>query len=126
MTVAVVMDDNLEELQSLLSILRSTGQFEGVYGFDCPSEACRLIQERGCDILFVASEIKGMNCFVLIDSMRKIKQDIFYVIMASGEGYALEAFQKEIMHYVLKPLTPEAVSRTLEKLKKYNWRNKHS
>ena len=119
MAVAVIVDDNEGELQYSLSILKSTGQFEAVHGFSCPEVACGFIKERGCDVLFMETEIRGMNCFVLIDKLRKIRQDILFVIMTSDEGYAYEAFQKCIADYFLKPLSLEGIARTMEKLKKH-------
>jgi len=119
MAVVVIVDDNEEELQSSLSILKSTGQFGDVYGFNCPDEVCSFVKERGCDVLFVETEMKGMNCFVLIDKLRKIKQDILFIIMTSNEDYAYEAFQKGVMDYVLKPLSREGVAKIIEKIRKY-------
>ena len=118
MAVVAVVDDNEDELQSSLSILENTGQFEEVYGFKCPDEAYCFIKEKGCDVLFVETEMKGMNCFVLIDKLRKIRQDISFIIMTSNEDYAFEAFQKGVMDYVLKPLSSEGVPKIIKRLKR--------
>jgi len=124
MAVVAVIDDNRDELQQALLSLKSTGQFEVVYGFTCPDEACCFIKERRVDVLFMEIEMKGLNCFVLIDKLRKTGLDILYVIMTSNEGYACEAFQKGIVDYVLKPLSPGGVALTLEKIRKYHKREK--
>ena len=123
MAVAVIVDDNEDELQSSLSILKSMGQFEELYGFNCPDEAYSFIKERGCDVLFMETEMNGINCFVLLDKLRKIGRDILYIIMTSNEGYACEAFQKGIADYVRKPLSPESLARAMEKIKKYGRRS---
>lgn len=118
MAIAVIVDYNEDGLQFSLSILKRVGQFEDVYGFSCPDEACCFIKERGCDVLFVETEVKGLNCFVLINKLRKIKQDILFIIMALNEDYAYEAFQKGVIGYVLKPLSLESIAKTIEKLEK--------
>lgn len=120
MAVAAVVDDNEDELQHALLSLKSTGHFEAVYGFTCPDEACHFIKERGVDVLFMEIEMKGLNCFVLIDELRKLGRDILFIIMSSNEAYAYEAFHKGIADYVLKPLSPEGVAKTLEKIRKYH------
>lgn len=119
MAIAVIVDENMEELQASLSLLKSMGQFEQIYGFNCPDDAYCLIKEKGCDVLFTETEVKGMNCFVLISKVRKINKDILCNIMTLDEGYAYEAFQKGVDEYVIKPLTPEAVTKMLEKLKRF-------
>ena len=119
MAVAVVVDDNEDEMQSSLSILKSTGQFEDIFGFNCPVEGYSFIKERGCGVLFMETEMKGMNCFVLIDKLRKLRQDILYVIVTAKEDYACEAFQKGVMDYVLKPLSLEGVAKTVGKIRRY-------
>jgi|GEM_PF-1051863 len=126
MAVAVVVDDNEDELQQAVLSLKSTRQFEAVYGFTCPEVAYCLMKERGIDVLFMEVEMKGLNCFVLMDRLRKIGRDILYVIMTSNDGYACEAFQKGIADYVLKPLTAEGAAKTLEKLRKYHKREKNT
>lgn len=119
MAVAVIVDDNGDELQSSLSTLKSTGQFEEIYGFNYPDEAYSFIKERGGDVIFMETEMNGLNCFVLINKLRKIKQDISFIIMASNEDYAYEAFQKGVMDYVLKPLSLESVAKMLVRLEKF-------
>lgn len=117
MAVAVIVDDNEEALKHSLSIVKSTGQFEEVYGFCYPEEAYSFIKEKGCDVLFVETEMKGMNCFVLINKIRKIYNNIFFIIVTGREEYAYEALQKDIMDYIIKPLSLDKITRTL---KKYN------
>lgn len=119
MAVGIIVDDNEEELKHSLSIIKSTGQFGEIYSFCYPGEAYSFIKEKGCDVLFVETEIKGMNCFVFINRIRKINQHVFPVIVTEREEYAYEALQKNIMGYILKPLSIEEISKTLKKLKKY-------
>lgn len=119
MAVVVIVDDNEEELKHSLLIIKSTGQFEEVYGFCHPEEAYSFIMKKGCDILFVETEMKGMNCFVFINKVKKINNNVFYVIVTEREEYAYEALQKDIVDYILKPLSPQGIRKTLKKLKKY-------
>lgn len=118
MASAMVIDDNTQELQYSLTVLKNTGRFETVQGFSSPKEACQIIREKGVDVLFLEIEMKGVNCFSLIETIKKIRQDIFYVIMTSDDNYAYEAFQKGVMHYVLKPLSAESITKTFNKLKR--------
>lgn len=119
MAVGVIVDDNEEGLKHSLSIIKSTGQFGEIYSFCYPEEAYSFIKEKGCDVLFVETEIKGMNCFVFINKIRKINRHIFHVIVTEKEEYAYEALQKNIMGYILKPLSLGEITKTLKNLKKY-------
>lgn len=119
MAVAVIIDDNEQELKYSLAIVKSTGQFEEIYEFCHPEEAYSFIKEKGCDVLFVETEMNGMNCFVLINKLRKINTQIYPIIITEKDEYAYEALQKDVMDYILKPLSKEKIARTLKKLKKY-------
>lgn len=55
-----------------------------------------------------------MNCFVFIDELRKIKKDIKFIIVTERSEYAYEAFQNEVMDYILKPLSPDKITKTLK------------
>lgn len=78
MAVGVIVDDNEEALKHSLLIIKSTEQFEEIYGFCYPEEAYSFIKEKGCDVLFVETEMRGMNCFVFINKIKKIKQNVFF------------------------------------------------
>lgn len=120
MAVVVIVDDNEEALEHSLTIVKSTGQFEEIYSFCYPEEAYYFIKENGCDILFVETEMKGMNCFVLINKLREINRNILFIIVTERKEYAYEALQKDIIDYILKPLSLEGITKVLKKLKKYN------
>lgn len=119
MAVAVIVEDNEKELEISVATLKRMALFEAVHGFSCPESACLFVKEKGCDVLFVETEIRGMNCFFLINKVREISKDIAHVIMAADENYAFEAFQKGVMDYILKPLSFEGVTKTLKKIKRY-------
>jgi two-component system LytT family response regulator len=91
------------------------GQFEEIYGFYDPEEAYSFIKEKECDVLFMETEMKGVNCFVFINKLRKINKNIFFIILTEKEEYAYEALQKDVMDYILKPLLPDKITKTLKK-----------
>ncbi|KZL90584.1 LytR/AlgR family response regulator transcription factor [Clostridium magnum] len=119
MAVGVIVDDNEKALNYSLSMIKDMGQFKEIYGFCYPEEAYSFIKQKGCDVLFVETEMKGMNCFVLINKLRKIYNNIFFIIVMGREEYAYEALQKDIMDYILKPLSPKRIRETLKRLRKY-------
>lgn len=119
MAVTIIIDDNEKELKHSVSVIENTEKFEEVYGFCYPEEAYNFIKEKRCDVLFMETEMKGINCFAFINKLRKINENIIFVIVTDKEEYACEAWENNILDYILKPLSPDMITRILKKLKKY-------
>lgn len=92
-----------------LHILKTCGTAE---------EACKYITEKTPQILVTDIRMRGMSGLELIRYAKQIKPDI-QVVIISGYGlfeYAKEAMKLGIADYLLKPIDPDELTRSLKSL----------
>ena len=113
---AILVDDevsNLKGLQRKMEKLFPNIQIVGA--FQKPEDAIEAIQQQEPNILFLDIEMPRISGFELL---AKLKQVHFQVIFVTAYNeYALEAFKKNAIDYVLKPIDNtdlvEAVNKAL-------------
>jgi len=115
-TTAILVDDevsNLKGLQRKMEKLFPNIQIVGA--FQKPEDAIEAIQQQEPNILFLDIEMPRISGFELL---AKLKQVHFQVIFVTAYNeYALEAFKKNAIDYVLQPIDNtdlvEAVNKAL-------------
>ncbi|MBQ0787485.1 MAG: response regulator transcription factor [Oceanihabitans sp.] len=114
---AILVDDevsNLKGLQRKIEKLFPNIHIAGA--FQKPEDAIEAIQQQEPNILFLDIEMPRISGFELL---AKLKQVHFQVIFVTAYNeYALEAFKKNAIDYVLKPIDNtdlvEAVNKALD------------
>lgn len=81
-------------------------------------EAVERIDTEKPDLIFLDVQMPGMNGF---DVLEEIEHDPFVIFTTAYDQYAIKAFEKNAVDYLLKPIDQErfklAVRRALERLK---------
>ncbi|MCS6973131.1 MAG: LytTR family DNA-binding domain-containing protein [Cyclobacteriaceae bacterium] len=81
-------------------------------------EAVERIDAEKPDLIFLDVQMPGMNGF---DVLEEIEHDPFVIFTTAYDQYAIKAFEKNAVDYLLKPIDQErfklAVRRALERLK---------
>lgn len=119
---AIIVEDSKTSSELLYGLLREYIPEIKVLGLATDIEsAILLIYEKKPDLVFLDIELKTGTAFDLLNHLKKID---FEIIFISGfNQYAIEAFQFNAIHYLVKPITApellEAVNR-IEKVKKQN------
>ena len=120
---AILVDDeiaNLKGLQRKIENLFPNIQISGAY--QKPEDAIAAIEQQQPNILFLDIEMPRINGFELLASLKDINFQVIFVTAYSE--YALEAFKKSAIDYILKPIDNDdlvaAINKALEiiKLKK--------
>ena len=78
-------------------------------------EALRAIQEEEPDIAFLDIRMPGLTG---IELARRIDTRTHVVFVTAFDQYAVEAFDREVVDYVLKPVTDERLAKTVERLRR--------
>ena len=86
-------------------------------------EAVEMINLLKPDIVFLDIRMPGKNGFEVIQSL----QDVPFLIFGTAyDDYALKAFETNSIDYLVKPVTPERLAITLDKIKNLSKRDDYS
>lgn len=94
-------------------------QFLEVVGvFSDAASALECIEQQPVDIVFSDIEMPHSSGIDFARSIEAIDDMIQVVFVTAHDSYALEAFEVSAAHYLLKPVTPEALNTTINRLMK--------
>ena len=113
---AIIADDEAQlrvylksKLTELWPELRICGEAENGI------EALDLIESLRPAIAFLDIKMPGLSG---IEVAQKISFDCRVVFITAYDQFAVEAFEKEAIDYILKPVTPERLKKTVKRLQK--------
>ncbi|HEX7847763.1 MAG TPA: LytTR family DNA-binding domain-containing protein [Chitinophagaceae bacterium] len=118
----LIVDDN--------EIARATmrqlaGQVSGlVVAADCATamEAYNFLQQQTVDLLLLDIEMPGMNGLELTKNLGEKRPLIIFT--TSKKDYAVEAFELNVVDYILKPVTPARFIQAIERAREISKSNK--
>ncbi len=79
-------------------------------------EAIEKIQSLNPDLIFLDIQMPGLNGFEVLEKLEKLP---FVIFCTAYDAYALKAFETHAIDYLLKPVEPERLQKSLDKLKTY-------
>lgn len=98
----VLIDDEENALYLLKEYLKSFEKDIDVVGTATNSrEAFKIIRQEKPDLVFLDISMPGGNGVDLLDKFEKV--DFQIVFITAHPGYAVEAFRRNAVHYLLKP-----------------------
>ena len=115
---ALIVDDELHSRRGLKSLLADHFPEITVLGEakDLP-EAVKLINELHPTVIFLDVEMPGYSGTQIFDFFPTSEVDFKIIFVTAYSEYAVTAFELSAIDYVLKPITLEALSRAIGKLK---------
>src|SRR5262245_28902150 len=112
---AFVLDDERLAVQRLVRLLDATGRVEIAGTATDPEDALAFLSAHAVDVLFLDIQMPGMTGFQLLE---RLDADVPVVFTTAYDRYALNAFEVNSVDYLLKPIEPERLTRTLDKLQR--------
>jgi two-component system LytT family response regulator len=115
---AIVIDDEPLAREELIDLLHESNQVEVVEQASNAIQGLKVIQSVKPDVVFLDIEmpqVSGIEMLAMLDpeTMPKI------VFVTAYDQYAIQAFEDNAFDYLLKPINPERLLKTLCKLKKH-------
>ncbi|MCU0239094.1 MAG: LytTR family DNA-binding domain-containing protein [Pyrinomonadaceae bacterium] len=112
LTAIIVDDERLArlELRSLLSEFDEVfiiGEAENL------TEAVKLIQTDKPDVIFLDIQLHSENGF---DLLEKVEKNFKLIFVTAFDAFAIRAFETNALDYLLKPVNPERLAKTIERL----------
>lgn len=115
MTTAILVDDEPNLLSYLDLKLREIWPELDIIGHAANGrEALVLVKKRQPDIIFLDIRMPGQSGLVVAE---KLPKGIRVVFVTAYDQYAVDAFQKAAIDYLLKPVTVDRLKITIERLK---------
>ncbi len=117
-TTCLIIDDEKLARELLLEYLESFPQIEVIGECAKGSEAVEKINKLKPDLIFLDVQMPGMTGFDVLD---EIDHEPYVIFTTAYDQYAIRAFEKNAVDYLLKPLDEErftlAVNRALKRRK---------
>jgi two-component system LytT family response regulator len=112
----VVVDDEAPAREELTALLAETGEVAIVAQAANAVEALAAIRRERPDVLFLDVQmpvVSGLELLAMIED--EVMPEVVFV--TAHDEFALRAFEENAVDYLLKPVSPERLGRTLERLR---------
>jgi two-component system LytT family response regulator len=110
---AMIVDDEPFVRDDLRHLLSQRNEIEVVCEAGTVVEAKKLLAENRIDVVFLDIQLRGGSGFDLVPFIHSGAKIIF---VTAFDAYAVRAFEVNALDYVLKPVTEERLSRSLQRL----------
>src|SRR5581483_7258675 len=115
---ALVVDDERPALEELRYCLREADPTAEVETAATALDALRLLKQHRFDAVFVDIQMPGLTGLELVDLVNEFDDPPAVVFVTAYEEHAVRAFALRAVDYLLKPVAPEHLRETLNRLKR--------
>lgn len=84
--------------------------------FDSGEALLVYLREHSLDAVFLDIEMPGINGLELSEQIMDLNKDIDIIFATAYNQYAVEAFELQVIDYIVKPLTLERLDKTIKRL----------
>lgn len=117
MLKAIIVDDELHSRETTRMLVDAMpNDIEIIAMADSAKEGSRLINEMMPDLIFVDVQMPEISGIQMLDMLPGYDGEIIFV--TAHDRYALHAFKKGALHYLLKPLDPEELIEAITRVEK--------
>jgi len=113
---AFLVDDEPLAVSRLKRLLDETGRAEIAGACSDPRQALEELRKAQPDVVFLDIEMPGMSGFELLEQLGDPQPLV--VFTTAYDQYALDAFKVNSIDYLLKPIEPAQLNRSLGKLER--------
>ncbi len=110
----IIVDDDSTSRKVIEAFVEQTDDLVLVGSFGDPKDALKFLKNNPVDVLFLDVEMPEMSGFDMVDSLQGNPSVIFFT---AKENYAVEAFDKDAVDYLVKPVKYNRFLKAIEKLK---------
>jgi DNA-binding LytR/AlgR family response regulator len=114
MIKVIVIEDDEVALVNLKRLLKKIDQLDLLATFDNPIKAISFLEENDVDLMFLDLHMPGFSGFDLLENKANLPSTI---ITTSDSSKALDAFQFNVIDYLIKPIDLSRLMKSIEKFK---------
>lgn len=97
----IVVDDDAMSRKVVVHFIEKTDFLQCAREFDNAIDAMSYLDEEHVDIIFLDVQMPQMSG---MDFIKALEKDIEIILITSEEKYAVEAFEKRVTDYLVKPI----------------------
>ncbi|MEA3363203.1 MAG: two-component system response regulator BtsR [Thermodesulfobacteriota bacterium] len=113
---ALIIDDEQHAREELELLVEETGAFEVLGSCTNAIDALRRIRTEKPELLFLDIQMPALNGFELL-AMIEDELMPHVVFVTAYDEHALKAFEEKTLDYLLKPVSPERLLKTVNKVR---------
>lgn len=112
MISTIIIDDDSMARQSMTFLLDKFDNIELVDSFESAFDAKKYLSENSVDIIFLDIEMPELSGFEFLSTTKELPS----IILTTGNpDYAIEAFEYEVLDFLVKPINFARLSKSLDK-----------
>ena len=112
---AFVLDDEPLAVKRLVRLLAATGRVDVVGSATDPAQAVAELGGTPVDVVFLDIQMPGLTGFEVVE---RLAGDIIVVFTTAYDRHAVQAFETSAADYLLKPIEPARLERTLDRIER--------
>ena len=109
----IIIEDERLAQDVIKSHLQKSGRFNLIGTFRTAPEAKEVIDNEEVDLIFLDIQLPGMTG---LNFLRSLSNPPLVVFTTSYPEYALESYEFNVIDYLLKPISYERFSKTIDKI----------
>lgn len=114
MISAVIIDDELLSRESLEFLIGKLDDVEVVASFESAMESKSFLQSNAVDVVFLDIEMPGLSGLEFLATMTDLPS---IILTTSNPGHALEAFEYQVVDYLVKPIGLKRFNEALNRIR---------
>lgn len=118
MLTAIIVDDEELAIKRLRSLLSEHTEIEIINTFMDPWEAYAFVKENTVHIAFLDISMSEINGLILSKLLRNQNPCMDIVFETGYDDYAVQAFDMCALDYLMKPVTQQRLTKTLDRIQK--------
>lgn len=112
---AIIIDDEHHSRDTTKMLLEMTCPgVEIIAMADNAIEGAKLINTRAPDVIFLDIQMPGTSGIEMLDFISNYQGEIIFI--TAHDKYAIEAFKKGALHFLLKPLDPDDLAEAVKRV----------
>ena len=119
---SIIIDNNKESINNLKFLIEKLNDIEVVDTFSNPFEALNTVITNDIQVIFIELDIPNFNGFEFI---RNLPENISVIVVSKVKEYAIEAFELDVLDYLVKPIDQtrfiKSVARLFKSLNNMNY-----
>ncbi|MCH1627269.1 LytR/AlgR family response regulator transcription factor [Ferdinandcohnia quinoae] len=113
-----LVDDQKYDLEKLNIVLSKEENVEIIFSTNDSEEAYELLKKSSIDLLITDIEMPKLSGYELADFISSYALDIKVIFVTGSSGYAVHAFELDVLDYIMKPFSKERLLKGIQRLQK--------